>query len=428
MITDRSFMSQIYDIIDPEYFDSEALRFLVKNTRFYFHEYRSLPTVDVFKVQIDSISSDAVKAEVKKTFTDAWTAINSPDLGFVKSTILDFCKNQELRKAILLSADLLQEGKYDEIKRVIDRAIKSGLQENIGIDYLRDIDYRYTEEDEQPRIPTGWPVLDRLLGGGLPRGKLGIISMPSGTGKSYFLCHLAAMALKHGFNVFYYTLELDDKYVAHRIDAALTGLSLGQLKNNIDYIKKRLGRFDAGRLIIKEYPTRRASWTTVTAHLEKMELLGIKADLVIVDDPELLKMPELRDQRKDEQIQELYEEIRGTGKEKGFAAWVPSQSNRSALDKKGPAGAESISASYAKIFTADIAIFGNRRGRHKITNTGEFKIEKNRLGPDGMILPCKFDTSTCQIEIYEERVGDTDSEIDGKEYLRKKYMEMVNQV
>lgn len=54
MITDRSFTSQIYEIIDPNYFDSESIKFLVKNTKVYFKEYRSLPTIEVFKVQIES--------------------------------------------------------------------------------------------------------------------------------------------------------------------------------------------------------------------------------------------------------------------------------------------------------------------------------------------------------------------------------------
>jgi hypothetical protein len=239
---------------------------------------------------------------------------------------------------------------------------------------------------------------------------------------------LAAHALKCGFNVVYYTLELDDKYVGRRIDAAVTGLDLGHLQNNTEYIKKRLERI-SGKLIIKEYPTKRASLMTIQGHLDKMELLGFKPDLVIIDDPELLKMPELRDQRKDEQIQELYEEIRGTGKEKGFAAWVPSQSNRSGLEAKGPATAASISASYGKIFTADLAIFGDRRGRHKIHNTAEFRIEKNRLGPDGMVLPAKFDTSKCQIEIYEERNDGSSEKADAdyeKDALRQRYKEMMN--
>lgn len=348
-------------------------------------------------------------------------------MDFVKSISLDFCKNQKLKSAILASVDFLKDGKYDEIKKIVDDAIKAGQSENIGHDYLVDIDARYDPDDQLFRVPTGWPVLDDLLGGGLPKGKLGIISMPSGYGKSFFLVCLAAHALKMGLNVFYYTLELDAVYVAKRIDAAITGIDLNHLDNNVDEIKKRLSKV-IGRLIIKEYATKRASLTTLLSHIDKLELQGIKPDLVIIDDPELLKIPELREQRKDEQIQELYEEIRGAGKEKDFAAWVPSQSNRSALQTKGPAGNDSISASYGKIFTADVVIHGDRRGKHKINNTALFNLAKNRFGPDGLVLPAKFDTAKAHIEIYQEiQVSDIEDDEDYKrELMAKKYMEKMS--
>jgi hypothetical protein len=158
-----------------------------------------------------------------------------------------------------------------------------------------------------------------------------------------------------------------------------------------------------------------------------MELLGVKPDLVIIDDPELLRFSDRKELRKDELVQELYEEIRGLGKEKGFATWVPSQSNRTALQQKGIAGSESISSSYGKIFTADLVVFGDRRGKHKVNGTAEFKIEKSRLGPDGMTMPAKMDTSKVFIEMYEpvnEEIEDEDAY--KRESLRQKYESMVN--
>lgn len=429
MLTDRNFTTQIYDIIDPEYFDAESVKFLIKNTKVYFKEYRTLPTIEVYKVQMESVTIPTLKTEIQKALVDTWKSLQSDDLNFVKQTVLNFCRNQELKKAILESVELLNQGKYDEIKVVVDNAIKAGMQDNTGLDYSEDVDYRYTDDEQSPRVPTGWAVLDELLGGGMPRGKLGVISMPSGFGKSYFLCSLAAAALKVGFNVFYYTLELDDKYVARRIDAALTGIDLRHLPTNIEVIKKRIERL-TGKLIIKQYPTKRASLTTVNGHIDKMELLGVKPDLVIIDDPELLKFLEGKNRRPDEQIQELYEEIRGLSTEKNFCAWVPSQSNRSALESKGPADHESISSSYGKVFTADVVIYGDRRGKHKLKNTAEFRLAKNRFGPDGRILQAKFNTSTCQIEIYSEYSGDGEQkdyeEADKNQFLKDKYKAMVN--
>lgn len=426
MLTDREYTAQIYDILDPDYFESESLKFIIKSTLAYFREYRKMPTADVYKVQITNLTDDLHRKECIKSIQDVWKELDSSDLQFVKETSLDFCRNQELKKAIIKSVDLLKEGKYDAIKTTIDRAIKAGMSTSLGIDYLKDIDYRYSLEAEPPRVPTGWKVFDDLIGGGLPRGKLAVISMPSGYGKSNFLCHVAGHALKMGFTVFYYTLELDDRYVARRIDANVTGISLDQLSVSMTEIKNRLSKL-SGRLFVQEYPTKRASVTTINAHIDKMELLGVKPDLVIIDDPELLRFSDRKELRKDELVQELYEEIRGLGKEKGFATWVPSQSNRTALQQKGIAGSESISSSYGKIFTADLVVFGDRRGKHKVNGTAEFKIEKSRLGPDGMTLPAKMDTAKVFIEMFEpvnEEIEDEDAY--KRESLRQKYEAMVN--
>lgn len=431
MLTDREFTSQIYDILDPEYFETESMKFLIRSTLDYFREYRKMPTAEVYKVQITNMDSDVLKRESIKSIQDVWKELDASDSQFVKETTLDFCKNQELKKAILKSVDYLKEGKYDAIKIAIDRAIKAGMSANMGMDYLKDIEYRYSLEAEPPRVPTGWPVFDNLIGGGLPRGKLAVISMPSGYGKSYWLCHLAGHALKTGFTVFYYTLELDDKYVARRIDAMVTGIPLDMLSTSMTKIKQRLGELP-GRLFVQEYATKRASITTINAHIDKMELLNIKPDLVIIDDPELLRFSDKQNMRKDEMVQDLYEEIRGLGKEKGFAVWVPSQSNRSALQGKGIAGSESISSSYGKIFTADLVVFGDRRGKHKVNGTAEFRIEKSRLGPDGMTLPAKMDTSRGKIELFEpesdegQKIIITDEDESNREYLASRYRDMVN--
>ena len=38
---------------------------------------------------------------------------------------LDFCKNQKIKDAIVSSVDLIQSGDYEEIKRLVDDALKN---------------------------------------------------------------------------------------------------------------------------------------------------------------------------------------------------------------------------------------------------------------------------------------------------------------
>lgn len=402
LITDRQFTSQIYDILSSDYFENSALKWLVERSLQYFGEYRLLPTLEVFKVQISNLEKGSLlQSETISTLKEVFKSIESSDLQYIKSTTLDFCKNQEIKKAILDSVDLLKSGKYDEIKSRVDSALKKGSNTNLGLDYLLDIDSRYSVEEELKRIPTGWTIIDDMIGGGFPLGKFGLIMGGLGAGKSWGLIHLGAHALKKGYNVLHYTLELDERYVAWRYDSTLTGIGLDDLKFHLPDIKKRLGKYD-GQLLIKEFPTKSVSLNGIRSHCDKVSMLTKKPSIVLMDYLDLLKIVGKRDTRKDEDLQELYEEFRGFCGEYDVAGWSATQSNRGGSEKDS-VGAEDVSASYAKGFVADFWMSLSRRAKDKVSNTARWNIIKNRFGPDGMVLPSKFDTSKGLIEIYAEK-------------------------
>lgn len=56
-------------------------------------------------------------------------------------------------------------------------------------------------------VPTGITVLDRLLGGGYPRGRLNIITGPFGTGKTYICHNIVANFQKHGLTCIWIDAE-----------------------------------------------------------------------------------------------------------------------------------------------------------------------------------------------------------------------------
>lgn len=402
LISDRNFISQTIDLLDTSYFDNESLKWLAQRILDYFKEYRVLPTLEVFKVQISNLQQDSLfKTEVVNSLREVWKGLESVDLEYIKKTTVDFCKNQELKKAIITSVDLLKLGKYDEIKSAIDAALKRGMNDNLGLDYLLDIESRYSKAEELKRISTGWSVIDDLMGGGLPLGKFGLIMGGLGSGKSFSLVHLGAHALKLGYNVLHYTLELDQNYVAWRYDSTLTGIGLDDLRFHLPDIKKRLGKYE-GQLLIKEYPTKSISLNGIRSHCDKVQMLGKKPSIIIMDYLDLLKMNSKRDARKDEELEELYEEFRGFCGEYHLAGWSATQSNRTGSEKDA-VGAESVASSYAKGFVADFWMSLSRRTKDKISSTARWNIIKNRFGPDGMVLPSKFDTSRGLIEIYNEK-------------------------
>ena len=145
MFTDRLFLQQISDIIRAEYFESDANSWLLDIILTHFREYKTPPSKDVLKVKITEIENDILKATILEQLKDVFRFMESDDLTFVKDEILKFCKNQEIKQAIMDSVSLLKHGNFDEIKSKIDSAMKAGADTNIGLEYVTDVAARYNE-------------------------------------------------------------------------------------------------------------------------------------------------------------------------------------------------------------------------------------------------------------------------------------------
>ena len=96
--------------------------------------------------------------------------------------------------------------------------------------------------------------------------------------------------MKQGKTVAHYTLELNEGYVVQRYDAVLTGIPVANLKFNREEVDKMV-KSVKGDLIVKYYPTKTASVTSLRAHLDRMILQGKRPDVVIVDYADLLRGP-----------------------------------------------------------------------------------------------------------------------------------------
>ena len=397
-MTDPAFVSQIYDLLKTEYFESESIKFLIDRSLEYFKKNKKVPTIDVLKVFIDRVEDELLKQEIINTLKESVKSATATDLDFIKETTLDFCKNQELKNAILESVQLLKNGDYDSIKNIIDNALKIGMNSDIGMDYLDAIDQRYVEDSRDP-LSTGWPVIDELMKGGLAPGELGVAIAPSGAGKSWILSSLGANALREGKTVVHYSLELSENYTGWRYDCILTGISLDKINLHVDKVKETL-KAVPGKLIIKWYPTKSVSLMGLRSHLTKLKMLGTDPDLVIIDYADLLKFGNSK-AAKHEILEALYEELRGFAGENKVPIWTVSQSNREGLNDD-IIEADKAAGAYAKIFPADFVMSLSRKAQDKLSNTARLHVIKNRFGVDGVTFPVYMDTSRGVINVHSE--------------------------
>lgn len=398
LLSSKEFLQQSLDVLNPKFFESDASQWVVEKTIEYFLEYKSVPTLEVFKIELDGERDDVLKIAVKEQLRNAFQRKNDDDLQYVKDSFLDFAKNQALKSAIITSVDLLQAGRYSEIKVLVDLALKSGQPRNIGHDWKKDIEIRLRGETRNT-IATGWDVIDVLIGGGLAAGELGVIAAGPGIGKSWALATIGANAARNGKRVVYYTLELNENYVGLRFDTIMTGIEPGNIPNNAEHVRSVVDSV-SGDIIIKYYPPSTINCHTIRAHLEELISNKMKPDIMCIDYADLMRSTERSDARYEE-LGQIYKELRGMSGELGIPCWTASQTQRSAAQDDVVLG-DKIASSYEKIMNADLVISLSRKLEDKANHTGRAHVMKNRFGADGITLPVFMNTTIGKIEIYDE--------------------------
>jgi RecA/RadA recombinase len=396
IFADRPFADQLSEVLDINFLELEYLRIFTTKILEYRTKYKMHPSSaalgSIVNTELEG-ESDVVKHQVRDFFRKI--QIKEPtDIEYVKEQSLDFCRKQNLKKAMMKSVALLQSCSFDEISKTINDALKLGSDNNFGYDYISDFEERFKPRFRNP-ITTGWQEMDNITGGGLGKNELGVVIAPTGAGKSMVLVHLGVQALLEGKNVIHYTLELQDTVVGSRYDACLTGFPLTDITNFKDEILEKVKEIQ-GRLIIKEYPTKSASTATIRAHLERMVKRGIDPGMIIVDYGDLLRPTVVRKEKRNE-LESTYEELRALSAEFGCPVWTASQTNRSGLNAE-VVTMESISEAFSKCFVADLIFSLSRTIEDKQANTGRFFIAKNRNGADGMVYPIFMDTSNVSIK------------------------------
>ena len=404
ILSDKTFVERLSDIIDPTSFESDAHQWIVKQTVAYFMQYKDLPTLNVFKVKVDGIENGLLKESVITQLRNVYQKITDSDLKFVKEQYLEFCKSQKLKSAILDSVEHLKTGNYERVKMLVDDAMKAGMERNIGHDYMTDVDKRMSVMARNT-IKTNWTEIDTIMDGGLASGESGIITACAGSGKSWVLAKLGAEAMRQGKNVVHFTLELNENYVGLRYDACFTGIDFQNIRNSIDIVRNKIESIP-GKLFIKYFPIKTVSAHHLKMHTERIMMLGSKIDLIIVDYADILRP--YQSERNSNSYSEaggIYEELRGVAGELQVPIWSASQSNRAAMDED-IIQANNISDSYRKIMTADFVLSLSRKVTDKQTNTARFHVIKNRFGPDGITFPSRMNAGCGDIQIFAENSKD----------------------
>jgi replicative DNA helicase len=401
LLTHKEFLTNIHDIISEEYWDNQAHKWIIKEIIKYYDKYHTTPSMDILKVEMKKVENEVLKVSIREQLREAYQS-SDEDLEYIQEEFSTFCKNQQLKKALLSSVDLLKAGDYDSIKSLVENALKSGQDKNVGHEYNKDIESRF-REDARTVVATPWERINDILQGGLGNGDFGLIFGNPGGGKSWSLVALGGYAVRMGYNVLHYTLELGEQYVGRRYDAFFSKIPVDQILKNRGKIEEIIPEIP-GELIIKEFPTGRATISTIESHIRKVEDLGVKADLIIIDYVDLLSTKKRTADRKGE-IDDIYTSTKGLARELDVPIWSVSQVNRAGA-KDDVIEGDKAAGSYDKIMITDFCLSLSRKAKDKVNGTGRFHIMKNRYGLDGLTFGVKADTSTGHFDVHNYNAED----------------------
>jgi KaiC/GvpD/RAD55 family RecA-like ATPase len=322
-----------------------------------------------------------------------------------------FTKRQELERAILKAADMLEKGEFAPVEKLIKDAVQISLQKDMGTDYFLDPKARINKYfNAGGQVSTGWPQMDRLLYGGFSRGELNIFAGGSGSGKSLVMMNLALNWLQKGMSGVYVSLELSEELTSLRTDAMLTSMSTRDIRKNIDdaHLRVKMVEKKAGQYRVKGMPAQ-SNVNDIRSYLKEVQIqTGIKVDFVMIDYLDLVMPVSVKVNPNDQFIKDKYvsEELRNLAKELGVLMVTASQLNRSAVEEI-EFDHSHIAGGISKINTADnvFGIFTSRSMRER----GKYQIQcmKSRSSTGvGQKIDLEYNIETMRIT-DEDPEGDS---------------------
>jgi len=379
---------RVQNIYNPENFDRslrEAARFIKEHV----DKHKAMPTHD----QIRAVTSTELKPV--------------PDLSenhydWFMTEFEGFTKKQELERAILKAADMIEKGEFDPVEKLIKDAVQISLTKDMGTDYFADPRARLLKiKSSNGQVTTGWPTLDKRLFGGMNRGELNIFAGGSGSGKSLFMQNIAINWISQGLNGVFLTLELSEELCAMRMDSMVANVSTREIFKDLDTLemKIKMAGKKAGSLRIKYMPAQ-SNVNQIRAYLKELEVqTNRRADFIMVDYLDLVMPVSAKVSPNDLFVKDKYvsEELRNLAKEFNILMITASQLNRSAVEEI-EFDHSHISGGISKINTADnvFGIFTSRamreRGRYQI------QLMKTRSSSGvGMKVDLDFDIESLRI-------------------------------
>jgi replicative DNA helicase len=338
---------------------------------------------------------------------------------FVKDVALKFFKQQNLIRVANKILEIAGKGdidRYAECQQLLDDASMVGQEDDFGYD-IYELQDKALSNDYTVSIPTGISMLDDVLGGGLDKGKLGLLIAPAGFGKTSFTTAIDSFAATYkcdmnnhmGFKVLQIYFEDDDVDITRKHYSRLTQREARFMKRldkpERDEIAELLNNHAdkdmlKANLRLKHFKTGTKSASDIEIFVKKLINQGFKPDLISIDYFECLA-PEKGGYNTDtEWTREgvTMRKLENMAKDLDCAIWIPTQGTKDSMNSPEVVRMDQASGSAKKIHVAQLILSIARAIDDIDKSRAVIGILKNRSGKSGKVFNnVYFDNGTCTI-------------------------------
>ena len=293
LLHNEEYVRKVIPFIKSEYFENQNQKIVFEEILKFVQEYNQLATKEVLCIEVEK------RQDINDTSFNEITHLISclddvpAEFNWLVDTTEKWCRDRAIYLALMESIHITdgkdEKKNRDSIPSILSDALAVSFDTHIGHDYLLDYEQRYESyHKKEEKIEFDLEYFNKITKGGLPNKTLNICLAGTGTGKSLFMCHLAASVLLQGKNVLYITLEMAEERIAERIDANLLNIPIQDIaelpKQMFENKVTNLAKKTQGTLIIKEYPTASAHAEHFKSLLNELALKkSFHPDIIFID-------------------------------------------------------------------------------------------------------------------------------------------------
>lgn len=332
---------------------------------------------------------------------------------FILANAAAFCRYQSLKQGISAAINHLDADTEEGVEQA-SLALNNSLERSYDLfdtgTLLTDTSkvLRFLDATNQP-FQCGIKEMDNVRLGPA-RKRLHLMVAPSGRGKSWWLVHLAKLALLQRKKVLYVTLELSEEEVCGRFMQSLFSVRKRDQEIVTQLFKcDEMGRFSSmssfivqnrrhleeegirahlidrietvlqGRrppLVVKEFPTGFLNVRGLESYIEMLEAsISFIPDMLCIDYPDIMEISTAGDYR--HSIGAVYKQLRGLGVKRNMAVCAVTQTNKAGATAKLVTEVDSAE-SYEKIAISDTVFTYSQTKAEKALNLARIYADKGR--------------------------------------------------